>query len=745
MNQSITVEGHSASPVPLPQVTAAERLRWALWLLWRGKSIIIGCALLLLIPGFLYLEQISPLYRATATVLIEAPDVNDALSNERGQVMRLRMTEMEVQTQADIFTSTLLADRVIQKLELDKDPEFNTLLRKPSGWQQFTRMIRDFLTTDEEKDQINTELREQMRRASITRLFLAKVEVRSQRRSQTLSVSFSSENREKAARVVNTLVELYLLDRLEVEFDETRRVSAWLADRIQNLETDVRRAEAAVEAYRSEHGLRRRTEREGTVLDQQLTEINSRLTLARAELAQKQARLGQIRSMLREGRGFAASSDVLGSPLIQRLREQESQIERELSEALKVYGENHPRLVALRADMAALKERLQEEIDKIAVSIANDVAAAAAGVNSLESQLQSLSTRVDASGTAEIRLRELERQTDASRSLYENFLARFKRASGQEGVLRPNARMLSPAEVPNAPAYPRRSATLLVLAALGLVIGMAIVILMDLLDTALRSTDDTEALTGLPTLAALPVIRKPKDMTTEQSVLAHPRSAIADALRGLRTTVALSCIEGQDKIVLVTSSMPREGKSFVSLSLAQMHARAGEKTLLVDADLHLPRLHGCFDIRNDTGLAQLLEGEGTIEDYIHHHPKDSQIDFIPAGSLRLKASEVITLERLNRTFGELRDRYDRIIIDSPPVLAIQDTRLLAQVADKVIYLVHWGRTPRGAVRSGIKLLREARAPLLGTVLSQVNTRRHSRYGYTDYNQYYARYRGYYGE
>ncbi|MFY7962476.1 MAG: GumC family protein [Elsteraceae bacterium] len=736
----------------IQEETAKDRFRqsfrWAWRVVWRGKFLIVACVLLFLAPTVLILQQLSPRYTAVTRLLIESPEENDSLL-DRGTASRTRVNEAIVLTEAEVLLSPSLAKRVIQKLNLQNDPEFNAALRPPNPVERWLSLLNPIAWIPDAwlspPDQgVSTEGRSKMADARVLNRFLSRLDVRAERRAFVITVSFASENREKATLIVNTLADLYIVDRLEAGLEDARRVTSWLSERLEALRADVAVAEAAADTYRTQNGLRRR-DRNATVGDQQLTELNSRLVLSRADLAQKSARLEQVRALTRSRTGsIDTASDVLNSSLIQRLREQEANVQRDLSDASKTYGERHPRLIGMQADLAELRSKIGLEIQKIAASLANEVEVASVGVRTLEQQLTLLRREGDQAGAAEIKLRELERQADTSRGLYEAFLARFKRDAERERVQRANARILAVANIPVAPSFPRKSMILSVVLTLGAAMGVGLVFLLDRLDGALRSTEDAEELTNLPVLAMIPSGRRRRGQSVDASVIAQPRTPLAEAIRGLRTALQLRERDGGRKVVLVTSSTPREGKSFVSLSLARSFASAGSRTLLIDADVHRPRLRVTAGVTTEIGLAEALRGEATLEEAIVDDPS-GPLKIMIAGRTAGREVDLLSEPGMESLLSELSSQFDRIIIDSPPALAVSDTSLLTRIADQVIYLIRWNSTPRDAVRTGVRLLRSSGAPLVGVVLSQVNMRKHKRYGYGDYGHYYGRYGEYYGK
>jgi capsular exopolysaccharide synthesis family protein len=742
--------------------TLRDHFGWARRVLRRGRLTVAMCVLLFVGPTLLYLQQVTPRFTATAQLLIVADETDTLLDRTAGA--RFRPPDTLVQNEAAILASRPLARRVIDKLGLDDDPEFNVRLRKPdpvataiARLNPLSWIPETWRNENADASVLSVDARRAVDEARIASAVLARLEVETTRRSQVITLRFTSESREKAALVVNTLAELYVLERLESGFDETRRVTTWLADRLEALRRDVAAADRAVETYRTEFGLARRNERLPTVNEQQLTELNSRLVLSRADLAQKRARLDQVRS-LTTGRGsIESSTDVLQSPLIQRLREQEAVLQREISEASKTYAERHPRLVGLRADIGELRSKIGQEIVKIAASVENEVRVAEVGVTTIERQLADLQSRQERAGEASVRLRELEREAEAGRELYEAFLARFKRNAEQEGIQRANARILSPADIPLRPSQPRKPPALLIALMLGLVTGVGLIFLADRLDSLVRTTEDAEAVSGLPVLAVVPLAgRKDRGKgQPEEVVVNRPRSAMSDALRSLRTAAELADVRDPDRddepsdpdrgrIVLVTSSVPQEGKTFVSVSLARLYAQAGRRVLLIDGDVHRARAHQALGLANGKGLIEVTRGGEEFGACVVRDPL-SPLDVLTAGVGASNTAEVLSDPAVAKLLETLRGRYDRIVVDSPPVLAVADARALAVLADQVICLVRWSATPRDAFRNAIRILRGSGARLSGVVLSRVDVRKYDRYAAGDAGSYYGRYADYYAD
>lgn len=733
----------------MPQDSFNHRVRWAARVLWRGKYILLVCLLAFVIPTVFILQQIQPLYTAEAQVMVEAPIVSNALSMNQS-ALAAGLSENVIQTEAELIQSTLLARRIVDKLHLDEDPEFNAELRpkqffdsflesvNPTGWEQEGKAI---VTEAPTVDAADSDLLAQIEMANVVRQFGRQLLVFPRKRSYLISIRYTSVSREKAMLIANTTADTYVVDRLEASFEESRRVSSWLADRLEGLRREVNIAENAAEEFRARNGLRSKNEREATLTDQQMSELNSRLVIARADLAQKQAQLDQLQRLRRSPESLETASDVLQSGLIQSLRQQEATVRRAMSEAQKTYDERHPRLVGLKAELAEIRMSIASEVEKVAAALFNDVEVARAQVRAEEQALASVKVQVNLEGQAEVKLRELERQAEATRTLYENFLNRFKTEAGQERMQRANARVVSRAELPIKPSYPLKPQIIIAVSILALILGVALLFLLDRLNNVVRSSDEAEDLTGLPVLGLIPLRRNSNGRPFED-ILQSPRSDLADAVRGLRTAIDLDKDSG-GPIIMITSSRPREGKSFVSMCLAVMFSRSEQRVLLIDADLHRPSQHTMSGTSGERGLAQILGGEATFDEVVHRGAINA-LDFLPAGKVA-DVSELLLRPSLGELLRDLAGRYDRIIVDTSPVLAVSDARVLAGFANRVIYLIGWNETPREAIRNGVKLLRGVGSGIFGVVLSRVNWRKHSRYGYRDYGHYYGQYREYYSE
>ncbi|MGH6887458.1 MAG: polysaccharide biosynthesis tyrosine autokinase, partial [Geminicoccales bacterium] len=466
---------------------------------------------------------------------------------------------------------------------------------------------------------------------------------------------------------------------------------------------------------------------------------------AQAQRAEAEARLSRARAML-DADAVEAAALVLGSPLMDSLRQQEAELSRRLSEIGTVYGENHPQMVNTRAEIQSVRDKMLDEVRRIAQDLENEVSIAVARERELQSsmaRLQDEAARVDLAG---VELGALQNEVDTNRQLFQTFLVRFREIVEQQGLQESDARILSAADPPGEPSHPRVMLITLVAFAAAAVLGGLLVFLVERWesDFGFRSADETQAALGVRALALVPDLsrRETRGIAAEDYILEKPNSAYAEALQRIRTSLFLGDGEHPPKTVLITSSVPLEGKSTIAASLARQSARSGLKVILIDADLRRPRLHELIGLANQNGLSEVLTGRANPEVAIRRDEK-SGLDFLPAGVGVISPPDLFRSSMMRILIEETAAYYDLVIIDSPPVAAVSDSFTLSGLVDKSIYVIRWEQTPRNLALAGIRQMLEAGADIAGVVLSRVDVKKHARYGYADSGYYQSRYRKYY--
>lgn len=482
---------------------------------------------------------------------------------------------------------------------------------------------------------------------------------------------------------------------------------------------------------------------------QQLAELNVQLVAARTDLAEAEARYDQARSQVGQRHNAAALGEVLKSPLIQRLGEQEAEVRRRQAEIAKRYGPRHPDTISVDSELADLRAKIAEEVSKVMESIETEVRVARARVNTLSASLDALKTENADLQKARVQLRELERESESGRVLLETFLSRFKETSNQDNLQKADVRIISAAEVPVAASFPKKKLILAVALVLSLMVGLGLAFLLEALDHGYRALEHLErdrSIAGLGMVPKLTTLQlkgaKPFDYAIRK-----PTSAYSEALRFVHVSLMFGHPgDLRPKSILVTSSLPGEGKTTLCLSLARLLARAGnQRLLLVEGDLR----------RANVGKALIEPGQrapsltayltGQIERWQDCLIQDevSGLELILSGDKVDTPQVLLQSERMRTLLAEAGEVYDFVILDAPPLLAVSDAVILSHLADVTVFVVRWESTPREAVGNALDLLRKAGAPIGGFVLTQVDVKKHAHYGYGDYASYYGQYGGYY--
>ena len=748
--QDYFAQNYAAEEDPFPLLDYLQ-------LLWFRRRLIIAVSLFVAIIGFIHVNQLIPIYTATSTLLVGATETQ--VVDIEQVLMSRQFYGDEVVAEVEVLSSRSLANKVIEKLQLLNYDEFNPSLRAPEksffdflkylnpktwipdSWKKF---VKEAISGEVQFIPPSEEEIDQRTLAQATNIFLGKLSVDSIQWSNVITVQFDSLSPVLAARIANELPEAYILDQLQAKFDATEKATTWLTQQLSGLEIEVAESERAVEFYRDKYGLA--TGDKTGILTAQLSEINSQLIVSRAERAAVEARLLQIERLVGpDGQGIETASEVLSSPLIQQLRNQEAQVTRRLAELAIEYGPLHPRMLQVNAEIRDIRQRIAAEIGKITQGLENEVEVARTRERSLENSLQDAEKQSGAQNREAVQLRALEREATANRVLYETFLNRFKETSSTQGIASSNARVISAAEVPSSPSYPNKQRSFTIIVMLGIMAACGLVVALYFLNPGLHSPEQVEQELGIHTIGMIPKL--PPRNEPYKHLMQKPHSGYMEAINSLKISLRLSDPDARIKAIQVTSSVPLEGKSSLVLSLAVVMAKEGKKVLVVDADLRrssLPKTLGLPE--NGPGLTDFVLASTDVPDEFIVPHEETGIDVMRTGDAKYaNATDIFTSKRMQTMVAALKQRYDYVLFDTPPIMAVADARVIGQVTDKSLFVVRWDKTPRKVARASIDLLHKGGTDIAGVVLQQVDLKRYGRLGYGEsgYYYHYGRYRHYY--
>ncbi len=724
---------------PHPSGTSGlSDLRSIISVLKRKKGVIFGITMLAAMLAAIFLYMQTPRY--TAESLLQFNMRKQQVVDIKSVMMGLSGDESAINSELDIMKSSYLVGRVYDRLDLSRNQEFRKEFIDKADSFALIGWITGFLATENEQvaeSQAAPEaIREKERNAGINGIVKRLAVIRVPR-SYTVKVQFTSESPDLAALIANTLADEYLVNELELKFAATKRANNWLKERVMEMQKKVHESENAVQLFKEKHDLIKLSGE--TVGDKQLSELNSQLILARTELAQAEARLAQSKELAASKNGVESALEVMSSPLIQKLREQEAGILREKSELESRYGKRHPLIIKIRAQLKDLRKKIDSEIQKIIQGLEYEVEIARTKVTTLASNLDDLQRSKDVTNRAEVQLSELVRQMETDLALYESFLSRFKETSHQT-LEQNDATIINQAAVPSKPSWPRKKIILVIAAILGLALGIALSFLIEMLDNGFRSSEQIEDMLHAPAIGMVPELSGKADIA--DYVTKNPTSAFAESLRSVMTAVHFSNPDNPPKSIMVTSSVPGEGKSTISVSLARVTAMSGSKVLLVDCDMRRPTVDKAFDRIASKGIGELLAGTADVKEVIMKDDKTG-LHYIRAFPNTPHSRELLSSRKMHDFMKKVTNVYDMVILDSPPVMALSDALMLSEMVDTAILLVQWEKTARSLTANALKQLVSTGVPISGVVLSRVDIPKHEKYGYSDSGSYYGKYKDYY--
>jgi exopolysaccharide transport family protein len=722
-------------------------LKEILRVLNRRKWLIAAVTLLLTLLMVVYVFLATPRYTADLQVLFEPKtgpvvDFKAALSGQP-------QDEASLLGEIEVIKSRDLAKRVIDKLGLDQNAEFNRALRTEAEWltsiKQYVKSIGGISGVKPEAEQsLTEEQRRSVERERMINTFLDKLEATQTGRSRAVDVEFTSENPVLSAEIANTLADLYLVSRLEGKFENAKRASTWLAERVETLRQQVEQSETAVENYRKQHGLLQ-GERV-TLVAERISDLSAKLTDASIARTQAEANLSQARRLTSRSGDVSSAVQVLQSELIERFREKELELARKEAEMLERYGPRHPLIIQLNAEKAKFRETVQAEVTKIIRSLENEVQVARRREEALARDLDGLKAQVEQANTATVGMRTLQRDSEANRLLLEKFMTAFMETSAQEDVESqlPDARIISRAAIPEKPSFPRKTLMIVIGFVGAALISVLLAFTIEQLDPGFRSAEQIEHAIGLPVLAIVPRVENSrlKGDTPDAYAFRRPDSAFGEAIRSVYTRLLLSAGSQPPKTLLFVSSEASEGKTTIALSVARLQAKAEKKVLLLDADFRRSMVAERLNIADAPGLADLLGGSATLADIVRKDPL-SGADIIVSGRPVPDGGDLLSSGKLEKLLAELKPAYDLIILDCAPVLALSDANILSGMADMTLLVVRWGQTRREVVKYALRQVNRLSGNVVGVVLSIVDVRQHAYYGYGDSGYYYGKSAKYY--
>jgi capsular exopolysaccharide synthesis family protein len=656
------------------------------------------------------------IYQATATLVID-PSAPCVLDPNMPEVMQLGTGNFwsntdYYNTQYKIITSRSLSEEVVRKLNLHEDPKFVGPITPGASEEQMVT------------------------RAAM--MLQGKIRVLPVRESRVVGIAVRDADPARAAELANTIASVYIDQNLALKLDTTRGAKRWVAEQLDEARRDLDRAEQALYAFRRDNNiLSVSLEDRQNIIASTLTDFSSALTQAKKQRIELEARRKAVASLIagQVDEGPAAFGEQ--GAALEILRKTWLEERRKLQLTEERYGPKHPELAYQKSRLDAAWSDLVKEGELVLKSMDAQIRAATETGSRYSGEVDRLTQEALDLNKKEIDYKRLTRDADNASQVYAALLKRLNESGLQEQDQANNMRLLDRAQVPRVAVEPNMRNAIVMTIALALLISLGLVFFVEFLDRSIKTQEDLEQAVGAPFLGFLPsVVEDAKTPGRELFVLRHPKSTAAECCRVVRTNILFCSPDKPLKTILVTSSNPVEGKTVSVVNLGIAMAQGGQRTLLVDTDMRRPRLHKVLGISNEHGVARLTVEEGPIEEAI----KSTEVPnlfLLPCGPLPPNPAELLQTEKFLSLVKKLTERFDRVIFDSPPVLAVTDAAVLSRVVDGTVLVVRAGTTARDAVLRGSQRLKAVNAPIIGAVLNDVNLR-HPHYA-SYYYQYQYKY------
>jgi polysaccharide biosynthesis transport protein len=697
-------------------------LRHYLNFVWRNWLFIASVTAFMLLVGVIYLVRAIPLYTASTQVLLERgekpPGLDNAGSDRRDSYSSYGYLENQI---AILRSDSLLRRVVIKELAPPKASQGDEQNKDDPASAE--RVITD----------------------GINRLRGA-LAVSSSGRADVLNITITWDDPVRAAQLANGVADAYVVDQLDARLESAKRASGWLSDRLVELRGQLGDSEEAVAKFRKEHGL---TRSGPTVAlnDQQLSDLNGKLIAARTDAAEKKARVDFLADLAAGKKTLDSLPDSLGSAsgIMAALRSKLVDASQREADLLARYSSSHPAVVNVEAEKRDIQRSIAVETQRMAESVKSDYAFAKARLDAIQKAMDEATGQGALDNDDAVKLRELERTAAVNKTLFEEFLQKAKVTDEQATFRARDVRIIMPAQ-PGGQSFPNSRKVLLLALFGGLGLGVGGALAMEKLKAGFTTPREVEEALGIPVLASVrqlsksELIKEGKNVPVPFYQLHHPLSPFSESIRTLRSSIHMSDVDQPPKVIHVTSARPGEGKTTIAVSLAISAASAGRKVVLVDADLRHPAASRFFQLEQEKGLVDLLMGATTADNILKSY-KDLKLTVVPAGSKSLNPPDLLGSERMKALIAHLKETFDYVVLDTPPVGPVVDSVIVENLADKTIFVVQWASTARDLVETSVQQV-STHKRVAGVVFNFVKQNHAKKYGghyyhARSYDKYYS--------
>src|SRR6202522_859146 len=701
------------SVLPWDQVPREPHLLDYLIILRKHQWLIITFLLTVVTVVTIASFKMKPVYEAAARVEVDKESQNMVPFPDSNSFGEYEDSENYIETQSKILQSATLPLMTIKSMDLPRYPEL--------GGTSAVSTIHEGAIA---------------RRPAILGAFLGRLGVKRVTNSRLIQVQFEAEDPQLAAAMVNAHLQNFVEQNFRSKFDATTQATTWLSSELEELRIKVEKSEDARIAYKRENQIWQIDEKQD-ITTQKLADLSKAVTDAQTDVAQREALYRMALSGNVDALPAARTNEVISA-----LVKHKSELDELYAEALDQYGPNFPKVLRIAAQQKEVEQNLADARKVMVESVGVEFDTAKTHVELLQEALDK--QKAEANDLAEklVQYHILQHDAESNKQLYDGLLQKLKEAGITTGLRSTNIRVVDPALAPASPSRPQKARNIFLAVLVGLVGGLGLALFREYLDNTVKSPDDIEALTGLPSLAVVPSLpglpstqgrlsrlareAAPQSATGPRVELLsyiQPKSQISEAFRALRTSLLLSQADHPPQVILVTSALPREGKTTAAVNLAVTLAQLGDRTLLIDSDLRKPGIRRALNLLsgNEKGLSSYLAGVTNLDEIVVPHPVISNLETITTGPVPPSPADLLSSRRMREAISELRLRFKFIVIDSPPVMAATDAVIVSSLTDGVLLVARSGETPKEAFTRTRDLLGAVKCRILGVVLNAVDS------------------------
>jgi polysaccharide biosynthesis transport protein len=715
-------------------------LREYLRVLLKRKWIIIACVVGIFAAVAIASLRQTPVFDAVGRIVVNKADSNLITFKDSVPVMDY-YDPTDLDTEARILQSDLLALQVIRQLNLDKRSEYGGQTAPQPN------LVADPLQNDSR------------RTTALLGGFKGNLKVSLIPNTRIIEIHYRSTDPTLASNVVNALAATYVEQNFKTKFESTMQASDWLSKQLVDLQMKVETSQEKLVRYQKEHEIFGIDEKQN-IITQKLDELNKELTSAESDRMQKEA----VYRMTQTGDPNAVASAVASDPvatlagagssrLLDKLYQQQADLKIQIAELSTQFGPSYPKVGQLNNQNKEVDRQIQVETRKAVDQLRGQYQTALQRETMLREALQKQKQEANRLNENAIDYTLLKRDVDSNRQLYEGLLEKLKQAGVTAGLRSNNFRIVDVARPPNGPVEPNIPRNLLFAFVLGITSGVGLAFLLEGMDNTVRTTEQAQMISALPSLGMIPLGSKSRNsgngtnrlaLTSSREVVelvtqVRPQSQMAESYRALRTSLLLSSLGAPPKVIMVTSARPQEGKTTTAINSAIVLAQKGVRVLLVDADLRRPSVHKTLGMGPRSGLSNVLTGNATLEQAIAPSPILPNLFVLAAGSPPPNPAELLASSNMKDVLNELREQFDHVVIDTPPTLSVTDAVVLSPRVDAIILVIRSGQTTKQALRRARDILMQVNAHVTGVLLNAVDLTSPDYYYYYEYQGKYSQY------